>query len=618
MNSLHLRTFLWLRWRLFVNQVKRGGVVNRVILIMLAVMVLAGAAAAFVGAFLAGLFLLPTCSETVNLLIWDGLVLAFLFSWMVGLLQELQRSEALTLDKFLHLPVSLAGVFFLNYLSSFVSVTLLLFAPVFIGLALGSMFGKSVLALVQIPLVVAFIFAVTALSYQFQGWLASLMANKRRRRTIVVIVTLIFLLFTQLPTLINLLRPWDTGAHKQTAVQKEREALHQARHNQEITHEEYLRRLQEVNRKHVDDTLNRGKRLWNTVEQSAWFANTILPPGWLPLGAAASLEGNALPALLGTAGFLAVGSASLWRAYRTVLRLYTGDFTAGRALAAPAAVKTPAPTLTPTNVSSTAAFLEKTIPGLSEQAAGVTLATFRSLSRAPEAKMLLLSPIFIFVIFGGLFLRGGIDDVPPMVYPFIVIGAITLILFTMIQLMANQFGFDRSGFRIYVLSPIPRRDLLLGKNLAMAPLVLVIVLPIVILMQFVLPMRYDHLLALPAQLISMFLMYCMWANTLSILAPMPIASGSLKPASPKGLVLVTHLFFVMLLPMTLGPTMVPFGLEALLSGLGVAEGVPIALVLVLLECAAIIALYRVVLQWQGRWLEARELKILETVTTKAE
>ena len=42
-------------------------------------------------------------------------------------------------------------------------------------------------------------------------------------------------------------------------------------------------------------------------------------------------------------------------------------------------------------------------------------------------------------------------------------------LFMLFQFVANQFGLDRDGFRVFVLSPVSRRHLLLGKNLAMAP-----------------------------------------------------------------------------------------------------------------------------------------------------
>src|SRR5262245_48455919 len=135
MTSMHLPVFLWLRWRLFVNQLKRGGIVSGVILAFMSILAVLATIGFFIGAVIAGVFGFPHLSSSVQLLIWDGLVIAFLFSWMLGLLQELQRSEAFTLDKFLHLPVSLTGVFVLNYLSSFVSITLMFFLPLLFGLS---------------------------------------------------------------------------------------------------------------------------------------------------------------------------------------------------------------------------------------------------------------------------------------------------------------------------------------------------------------------------------------------------------------------------------------------------------------------------------------------------
>ncbi len=54
----------------------------------------------------------------------------------------------------------------------------------------------------------AFLLMVTALTYQFQGWLASLMSNPRRRRTVIVATTLVFVLIFQLPNLLNFFAPW--------------------------------------------------------------------------------------------------------------------------------------------------------------------------------------------------------------------------------------------------------------------------------------------------------------------------------------------------------------------------------------------------------------------------
>ena len=79
--------------------------------------------------FLIGLFVLPGTSAAVLMYAWDGVVAGFLFGWAVGLLVELQRSEALSLDKFLHLPVSLKSAFLINYLSSMVNFSLIVFLP---------------------------------------------------------------------------------------------------------------------------------------------------------------------------------------------------------------------------------------------------------------------------------------------------------------------------------------------------------------------------------------------------------------------------------------------------------------------------------------------------------
>src|SRR5438552_1327745 len=127
MNPQQLRAFLWLRWRLRVNQMKRGGIGNAVILALVAIAAAVFAVACFVGFLLLGLFTLPVASPLVILYVWDGLVVLFIFFWMGGLLADLQRSEALSLEKFLHLPVSLTGVFLLNYASSLLSFNLVLF-----------------------------------------------------------------------------------------------------------------------------------------------------------------------------------------------------------------------------------------------------------------------------------------------------------------------------------------------------------------------------------------------------------------------------------------------------------------------------------------------------------
>src|SRR5262249_5158010 len=153
-----------------------------------------------------------------------AVAVAFLFFWLIGLMHELQRAEALSLDKFLHLPVSLTSAFLINYLTSLVCPCLIVFLPAMIGLTIGLAVGKGPAMLAVLPLVIAFLLMVTALTYQFQGWLAALMVNKRRRRTVIVVTTMTIILLAQLPNLINVAGPW----RERRPMQSEQELRDQA------------------------------------------------------------------------------------------------------------------------------------------------------------------------------------------------------------------------------------------------------------------------------------------------------------------------------------------------------------------------------------------------------
>jgi len=74
----------------------------------------------------------------------------------------------------------------------------------------------------------------------------------------------------------------------------------------------------------------------------------------------------------------------------------------------------------------------------------------------------------------------------------------------------------------------------------------------------------------------------------------------------------------LLCPLIFLPMLLPLGVEFALEELADVRGIPICLLLSLVECAAFVLIYRVVLGWEGSLLQAREKKILELVTTKTE
>jgi hypothetical protein len=191
-------------------------------------------------------------------------------------------------------------------------------------------------------------------------------------------------------------------------------------------------------------------------------------------------------------------------------------------------------------------------------------------------------------------------------------------LLTTMQLIGNQFGFDRDGFRVLVLCCSPRRDILLGKNLSIAPLSLGLSVIGVAIVQALYPMRMTHVLATLAELICLFLVCGLIGNFTSILAPMPIAAGSLKPAHPKAMSIVIHLMFFFLFPVVFGIAVAPLGLELLLHHLGWFSAIPIYLVGSCLELVLMCVIYYYLINAQGNILQSREQKILAIVTSKVE
>jgi hypothetical protein len=639
----HFRAFLWLRYRLLWNQTRRAGVVSAVLLVIWCVNCFFMSVGSFTGSLLLGLTVLPESPNDTVLFCCDGLVAAFLLVWGISLLAELQQVEALSPEKFLHLPVSLTGAFLVNYLSSLVNLRMVVFVPALLGLILGLTISRGPQALLCVPLLVAFFLMVTGLSYQFQGWLAAKMSNPRGRRNVIVTLVIVFCVFAETPVLamnyglqrflnevvVPEMEERDTLLNEQAANLQREEELRAEKDL--LSEEEYARRaeentqateataekLKEFRERHdqVKEAENTQEALRHARQQLvvwARVANRVLPPLWLPLGVAAAVEGDVVPAVLGTLGLGLVGTVSLWRSYRTTLRMYTGRLNPGRRPR----------TTPPESGRPRALLLERKLPWLSEPAAATALAAFRSLVRAPEAKILLLGPLLIMTMFGSMFaavsgpLAKALDS--GLLRAFLAFATVAFVMLTTTGFVSNQFGFDRGGFRVFVLCGAPRRDILLGKNLALVPVVGALGGASALGMQLMLPMPVDLFLALILQAVSMYFMLCMLANWPSILAPIPRPAGGTRPAKIKLIPVLFQVVCALLFPLAVLPMLLPLGVEFALEVSGLVRGVPVCLLLAAGECAIVALVYRLVLGWQARVLHARERRILEILTGKAE
>jgi ABC-2 type transport system permease protein len=614
-NWQHLQAFVWLRWRLLKNQWRRAGAVNAALMMIVSIGALFTAIPLFIGCFTLGLYVIPLATPAQLMYVADGVVIAFLLFWGIGLVTELQRTEPLSLSKFLHLPVSVNGAFLINYVSSLLRLSLLVFVPVLIGFSLALVWTKGIILVPVLPALAAFLLMVTALTYQLQGWLAALMSNPRRRRTVIVATTMIFVLGLQLPNLLNLYAPWSAARRvdRSKPLTEELAKLDRATKSPELDAAELMRRQQEIIAKHKLALREADRAQMEQWNQTLQYANLVLPVGWLPLGVMAAAEGRVMPLILGMLGMSLIGTASLWRAYRTTIGLYTGQTSNAKARPA-TAVAVAAPV---GGRKRRSLLLEGRLPGLSEPVAVVALGGFRSLVRSPEAKMMLLSPLIMIPIFGSMLWRGR-EAIPEALRPLVAIGGMVLVLFGVVQLMGNQFGFDRDGFRVFVLSPASRRDILLGKNLIFAPLVLGFAVILLTIVQILCPLGLDHFLGMFPHFVSMFLLFCIFTNLMSIYTPIHVAAGSLKPSNPTfTTVLLQMVMFLVLFPLTQAPTLLPLGIEMLSRFMGWTGGLPIYLLLCLVECAVVVFIYYFSLIWLGELFQAREQKILAVVTKQA-
>jgi hypothetical protein len=585
-NREQLKTILWLRWRLTRNQWQRAGGFGAVLVVIVAVSAVVMGAATFVGGLLGAALGLGDAKPMVVMGIWFGVTVAFLLFWLIGLLAELQRSETIDLQRLMHLPVALGQMFVINYVASHLALSIILMVPAMTGLALGLVYSRGPVMLLLLPLAWSMVFMISAWTYCLRGWLATLMSNPRRRRTIIMGITLAFILMFQLPNLyFNVLGGRKRFEPLKGATSKE------------------MYRDYEAHKARDKANVNQ------LIE-----AQKFIPPLWLPYGALGLAEHRVLPALLGTFGCLGLGALGLRRAYRSTVKFYRGEI--GGLAAAPVV-----PSVTSANASPAKAgksLLEFRIPYVPEQAAVVALGTFRSMLRAPEVKMAWGTAFIVTVILGASVFWRAAPKIPAVAKPFIAVGAMTFSIFMLVQFLANQFGFDRQGFRAFVLSPVERRLILLGKNLATWPVGATFGLVLLAMISFWLRLPILTAVAAVFQLATLLLLGSVAGNLLSILVPFHIAAGSMKPTKMPALAMLTMVLFQLMFPLVMLPVFVPPLLELLWRLAGWPVLVPVNLIL-----SVLLATLTAILYWQtlgsfGRLLQRREIKILTIVSAEQE
>ena len=601
MNLSQLRTMLWLRWRLTRNQWRRHGALNAAIMIVFAYLALVVAVLGSIAGVAGGFFALSNTRPEDAMVVFDALIIAFLFMWLMGLFTELQQSQMLDLSHFLHLPVALRDVFLLNYAASLFSLSILTFLPAMLGLTLGLTLGRGPHMLLLLPLVIGFFFMITTWTHCLRGWLAALMINKRRRQAVIMGITFGFILIFQLPNFV--MNAWIRYREKHPAPVSA--PLPPPPPLPKASDHLIQQRIEESQRIEAERRIGEEQR----IEAAFDMAHRIVPPLWLPNGAWALSEGHVAPAIWSALGMLGIGAWGFARAYRGTVRFYTGGENVK---------KLPAKIIQDRPTTHKKTLVERKLPLIPEPAGAMALATLRSMLRAPEVKMALVMNVVVFGIIGsGMFMRNR--GAPPFEYrPLLASGAVAVTFLGLTQLLFNHFGYDRTGFRALALLPTPRRQILLGKNLALSVLAFIVFSCFLVLATALAHLRFLDVLAAGLSFVIVFLLMSTLGNLASILVPYRVAAGAKKPTKMKAvtalMVFISHISSMLaILPAFLPP----------LLGMLIAHFTPLPAPAATLLCATVLATLAALLYWLtlaplGRLMERRETKILEVVTQEIE
>lgn len=228
--------------------------------------------------------------------------------------------------------------------------------------------------------------------------------------------------------------------------------------------------------------------------------------------------------------------------------------------------------------------------------------------------MALLTPLILACVYGSMIFTGKLQMLPEAARPWLGIGALAMSLFGMVQLMLNMFGLDRQGFRAYVLMPTPRRDILLGKNLGIFPIAATLSGLLIIFMGVAARMQVSHIVANLLQIVVAYFLYSTVSNFTSIVAPIGIAIGSMRPVSMKFSVVAVQFLALLFVGVAIVPAALALGVEMLAGAFGGARGIPIYLLLTLVELPLALWFYHTMLSVQGPHLQNREQAILETIS----
>jgi MFS family permease len=187
----------------------------------------------------------------------------------------------------------------------------------------------------------------------------------------------------------------------------------------------------------------------------------------------------------------------------------------------------------------------------------------------------------------GLMASGGV------LYVFLILGGIS----------ANLFAFEEGGMRSYILAPIDRRKILLGKNIAVTIVAFVFSVALLILNAAVFrDMSVGDIVFVSLSFVVFAAIMAIYGNWVSIRFPKRMQFGKrMNVSGVAGLLLI--------------PMIIVLGAPPFLAAVAgyLTSSVLVSYATLFLLAIIAVVVYAIVINAQGRDLARREIEILETV-----
>ncbi len=567
-----LGAILLLRFRLMLNQSSPGSVLALVVAGMLGLLGLALAMG--LGVVCHVVFAVRRGGPPeVTLLMLDAIAAGLVFLWAMELSFEAQQSSFLDFRKMFHFPVSMRGVFFLNYMASLCSPTLMLYGAAVAGTLAGLRTRHEFSLPAAAVLAVLFYGMGAAWVYWMRGVLARLMSHARWKTWAGMLAMLLLLPVLQLPVFMAYL-----GSEGRML-----ELL-------ESGHSETILRLHQC-----------------------------LPPAWFSYGLWCLLQGASGEALWYAGAMLPLTGLPLWLGYRGQLRYYLGRSSGISHAARPGAQSL---------VDAGRTWTLCQIPRLEEETAGLAAAYWLTLFRNPNLRMATLMTFMLAGVVVCLSARGLSQLLPSLsVIPEDRLAlAPETMLFMVLPLLFlgfwpcqfNLFGIDAEGFRRLMLLPVARHRVFLGANLALCGMQLGLCALLSALVALSGGWSAGRLMLFTCSALWLCLACTIAGNVWSCYFPFRMEAARMQARRNSLRTLLSTLFVQMLIGGLFVPVALALGLDTWvplnLAGHSVSAGLLFMLVLLLASAGG----YWLALPGLGDLLLSREQRILEALAHRHE